>query len=264
MNQQHRQKEIIRLLSERSPRRVSELACNLQVSLATLRRDLKALRATGLIERGHGWVTRCAPIHHQRLCGTGFAQNLQRHLHQKRAIARRAAELCHRGDTIIINGGSTTFNMAEFLPDSPMTILTNSFVLAQTLLGRGHHQVLLPGGMVYLDHHVIVSPFAGDVLRHHHAHTMFMGASGVSALGLLETDPLLVQAERSLMAQTRNLVLLADSSKFSHPGSGLMVCPLDRVDLVITDQGIQPATLRWLKSQCAEVMVVDADRELRP
>lgn len=240
---------------------VHELQGSLKASPATLRRDLKLLASDRLVKWHYGTVERMEQPVQALLKGRSFFQNAGLRARQKRAIARRAVELCHEGDTIIINGGSTTFGMAEFLVDRRMTVLTNSFLLAQQLLMHSQNDVLLPGGMVYREQNVIASPFASDVIRNHYASKMFMGACGVSHLGLLEADPLLVQAELKLMDQAHSLVLLVDSSKFSSPGVGLMVCPLKRISLLITDRGIHPEALRHLRAEGLEVMVVDADRE---
>ena len=107
-------------------------------------------------------------------------------------------------------------------------------------------EVILPGGSVYREQNVIVSPFEDDVTRHHYASTMFMSAHGLSALGLMESDPLLVQAERRLIQQAERLVVLADHSKFERR-SGLVLCGLERVHCLITDAGAPDAAVQWLE-----------------
>ena len=179
---------------------------------------------------------------------------------EKRAIARRAASLCAPGDTVIINGGTTTFLMAEYLPPRGLRVLTNSFLLAERLLSGSEHEVILPGGSVYREQNVIVSPFENDVAQHHYASTMFMSAHGLSALGLMESDPLLVQAERRLIQQAEKLVVLADHTKFERR-SGLVLCGLDRVSCLITDSGAPDAVVQWLEQQGLQVVVVEPDSE---
>lgn len=212
-----------------------------------------------LLKRTHGGAQVLDDDEPQALLGASFQHNALLHRQRKRAIARRAAQLCRPGDTIIINGGSTTFHMSEFLADARLTILTNSFLMAHELLLNSRNEVLVPGGMIYREQNVIASPFGSDVIEHHYASKMFMGACGVSLLGLLESDPLLVQAELRLMAQAEQLVLLVDSSKFERNGAGLIVCPLSRVSTVITDNGVHPSTVQMLRQRNIDVMVVDAD-----
>ena len=74
----------------------------------------------------------------------------------KRAIARKAVELCEDGESIIINGGTTTFQMVEFLRDRRLKILTNSFPLAELLIHESKNRVALPGGAVYREQNLIV------------------------------------------------------------------------------------------------------------
>jgi DeoR/GlpR family transcriptional regulator of sugar metabolism len=87
-----------------------------------------------------------------------FQNNIQCYAERKRAIARHAAGMCTDGETIIINGGTTTFMMAEFLADRHLKILTNSFLMAERLLVSSENEIILPGGKVYREQNVILSP----------------------------------------------------------------------------------------------------------
>jgi DeoR family ulaG and ulaABCDEF operon transcriptional repressor len=87
---------------------------------------------------------------------------------------------------------------------------------------------------------------------------MFIGAAGVSAAGLLQTDVILLKAERRLMARTRAVILLVDSSKFA-PSRGQAVCTLDKIDTVITDDGITSAHADMIRRAGATLIAVSAD-----
>ena len=91
--------------------------------------------------------------------------------------------------------------------------------------------------------------------RHFYARRMFMGAHGLGPLGLMEGDPLLIQAEEKLIGQADELVVLADSSKFENRSS-LVLCPLDRIDVVITDEGITDRAASMLEA--AEIRLIVA------
>lgn len=253
-----RHKRLLRLLDEHGEASTAELMQWLPASAATVRRDLAWLAARGQLQRMRGGARPLRRAEGKPLLSPAFSEALMRQTAQKRAIARHAAALCETGETVIINGGSTTFLMAEFLADRQLRILTNSFLLAERLLHTSENQIILPGGSIYREQNVIVSPFEADVARHHYASKMFMGVHAITALGLMEADPLLVQAERRLINQAEQLVVLVDSSKFSRR-AGLVLCGLDRVSCVITDTAAPEAAVRHLEHLGVRVLRVEPD-----
>ena len=257
-----RHKRILKLLDEHGQASTGQLMDWLAASAATVRRDLAWLAARQQITRQRGGARRLQRPAVGGLRSQAFQDNLCRQAAQKRAIARHAAGLCEPGETVIINGGTTTFMMAEFLVAAQLRILTNSFLLAERLLNTSDNQIILPGGSIYREQNVILSPFENDVAQHHYAAKMFMGVHGLSALGLMEVDPLLVQAERRLIAQAEQLVVLVDSSKFARR-AGLVLCGLDRVACVITDTGAPDAVVQHLERQGVRVVAVAPDHEER-
>jgi DeoR family ulaG and ulaABCDEF operon transcriptional repressor len=166
--------------------------------------------------------------------------------------------MCTDGETIIINGGTTTFMMAEFLADKHLKILTNSFLMAERLLVSSENEIIVPGGKVYREQNVILSPFDNDITQHHYAGKMFMSVYGLSLLGLMEADPLLIQAEKRLISQAEELIVLADSSKFARK-AGLILCGLDRVSTVITDTGASDKAVQTLEQYGVKVVTVEPD-----
>lgn len=90
--------------------------------------------------------------------------------------------------------------------------------------------------------------------RHFYAKRMFMGAHGLGPIGLMESDPLLIQAEEKLIGQADELVVLVDSSKFENRSS-LVLCPLNRIDIVITDEGITDRAASMLEAADIRVIV---------
>ena len=121
------------------------------------------------------------------------------------------------------------------------------------------NMVILAGGTVYRELNIVISPFENDGSRNFYARRMFMGAQGICSLGLMETDPLLVQAEQKLINQADELVVLVDSSKFSSRSS-LILCGLDRVSKVITDDGIDEESRAMLDEAGIPVEVVETGR----
>ena len=125
----------------------------------------------------------------------------------------KPSSLCSDGEPIIINGGTTTFQMVHFLADRRMQVFTNSFPIAEHLLKHSKNTVMLPGGTIYREQNIILSPFDNDVTRNFYARRMFMGAQGLGPLGAHGEDPLLIQAEQKLIDQADELVVLVDSQQ---------------------------------------------------
>lgn len=253
---------IIELIGKNRVVTVHELTDVLEASEATVRRDLSSLAQMGKIKRIHGGAEALddtafpALPKRESLKGDTFLATKARNVQQKRLIARRAVELCNDGESIIINGGSSTYMMAEYLIHRKLNILTNSFALALELAERSDNRISLPGGELYRKQSLILSAFENDALAHYHGSRMFMGTPGLGDFGVMESDPLLVRSEQKLMHQADQLVILADSSKFGQR-SNFILCGLDRVDVLITDRGADEAHLKLFRENNIEIIIAD-------
>jgi len=150
--------------------------------------------------------------------------------------------------------------MVHHLANRRMTIFTNSFPIAEHLLKHSKNTVMLSGGTIYREQNIILSPFENDVTRNFYAKRMFMGAQGLGPLGLMEGDPLLIQAEQKLIDQADELVVLIDSSKFRQRSS-LILCRLSRITTVITDAGIEDRDAKMLEDAGVALIVAKSARQ---
>jgi len=252
MHESERHRLILSVLNERLMATVRELVELTESSEATVRRDIGALDRQQKLRRMRGGAEALEP---QALAGRGFALDKGVNLGRKRAIARRAVEMCADGESIIINGGTTTLQMVHYLAGRNLQILTNSFPIAAHLLQHSRNTVILPGGTVHRDQNIILSPFANDGSRHFSARRMFMGAQGVGPQGITEADPTLIQAEEKLIGQAEELVVLVDSSKFLRQAS-LVLCGLDRVATIITDDAVSAEARALVEGAGVNLVVV--------
>ena len=257
MHEKERHRIILSAVQDRPVVTVAELVTLTDSSEATIRRDIASLHVQKKLRRVRGGAESITPPQFVGLAGRPFSVNEALHGHQKRAIARAAVELCEDGDPIIINGGTTTFQMVHPLASKRMQIFTNSFPIAEHLLKHSKNTIILSGGVIYREQNIILSPFDNDVTRNFYAKRMFMGAQGLGPLGLMEADPLLIQAEQKLIGQADELVVLADSSKFSSRSS-LILCPLERVATVVTDEGIPDHAAQMLEQAGIRLIVAAA------
>ena len=254
MHEKERHRIILSAVEDRPVVTVGDLCDLTGVSEATIRRDIATLHMQKKLRRVRGGAEAITPPQFVGLAGRTFAVNETMRSAEKQAIARAAVDLCEDGESIIINGGTTTFQMVHPLASRRLQVFTNSFPIAEHLLKHSKNTITLSGGTIYREQNIILSPFDNDVTRNFYAKRMFMGAQGVGPLGLMEADPLLIQAEQKLIGQADELVVLVDSSKFDQRSS-LVLCPLSRVTTVITDDGISDKAAAMLDAADVNLIV---------
>ena len=257
MHEKERHRIILSAVQDRPVVTVLDV-CNLTgASEATVRRDIATLHMQKKLRRVRGGAEAITPPQFVGLAGRTFAVNETMRIKEKQAIARAAVDLCEDGDSIIINGGTTTFQMVHPLASRRMQVFTNSFPIAEHLLKHSKNTIMLSGGTIYREQNIILSPFDNDVTRNFYAKRMFMGVQGLGPLGLMEADPLLIQAEQKLIGQADELVVLADSSKFENRSS-LVLCPLARITTVITDGMVSDKAASMLEAAEVNLIVVQS------
>jgi len=255
MHEKDRHRVILSAVQDRSLVTVVDLCALTGASEATVRRDINTLDGQKRLRRVRGGAEALTTAPFVGLAGRPFSINETMNIAEKQAIAAAAVELCEDGEPVIINGGTTTFQMVHPLASRQMQVFTNSFPIAEHLLKNTRNTVLLSGGIIYREQNIILSPFENDVTRNFYAKRMFMGAQGIGPLGLMEQDPLLIQAEQKLIGQAEELIVLVDSTKFANRSS-LILCPLERIDTIITDDGIDDRTAAMLETADVTLIVV--------
>ena len=259
MHAAQRDAEIIRLLQSQGFISFKQLCQRLEASSATIRRDLERLDSDGVIERVRGGARLMGGVPRvsgERLVGAPFELNKTINAHAKAVIGRAAAGLCMRGEAIIIDGGTTTFQMCSHLEGLDLQVLTNSLHIVGELLPQPGSRVSVPGGAIFREQNIILSPFDDDGINRYHASKLFMGAAAISPRGLMQTDVVLIQAEQKLMNKADQLIVLADSSKF-RTSATFLVCGLEEIDIVITDPGVRDSDIAVLKAHDIEVIVAE-------
>ena len=252
MHAEDRERTILAMIEKRGFVSFRELDRQLIASPATVRRDLERLAVAGRIVRVHGGAKTPDAVA-SGLTGVPFHENIKMHTDAKAAIGKAAAALCKAGESIIIDGGSTTLQMCPHLDGLELQVVTNSLHIVSALMPQTKTRVYVPAGALFREQSILLSPFDDDGSSHYQASKMFIGAAGVGPGGLMQTDVILLQAERRLIARAASVVLMVDSSKFRVRG-GQSVCELKSIGTIITDEDISEREARMVKRAGIELI----------
>ncbi len=259
MHANQREHQILRLIEQRGFLSFQELDATMDASPATLRRDLERLAREGLIERIRGGAKQIGkkPVSvgaKQGLSGVPFHENATKNTARKQSIGRAAAALCVANEGVMIDGGSTTLQMCPYLDGLSLQVLTNSLHIVSALLPQIATRILVLGGSVFREQNIILSAAGEETMPQFHAPKLFMGAAAVGAQGVMQADVILVAAERRLIDRADEIIILVDSSKFLG-SSGNVVCPLEEVDTIITDDGIGDKHVQMIEAAGVKLVV---------
>jgi DeoR family transcriptional regulator, fructose operon transcriptional repressor len=207
-----------------------QLVDQLGVSESTIRRDLEALETQGITRRIHGGVL---------FVGSGakvmqFESRDPAHWELKGAIAQRAASLIEDGDTILLDGGSTTYEVARLLVGRPLHVVTNSLPVANLFASDATSDLVLIGGNVCTRTGVVRGPYADLMLSQVRVRKTVLSTAAVSEEGFFNNNLLLIETERAMMRAGKEVIVVADSTKFGNQSLG-HVCSLGTVDHVVVD-----------------------------
>jgi DeoR/GlpR family transcriptional regulator of sugar metabolism len=238
--------EILRIVRSSGIVSVEALASGLGVSPSTIRRDLQALGASGALRRVHGGAGSIADPHADldADADSPFAQVATVAQADKERVARCAAALVEDGDVLLIDIGTTTARLAAHLRRRRVTVITSSLAVVDALRDADCVELLVLGGILRRNYLSFVGGLTEHALREVRAHRLFLGTSGVRTDGTVMDSTLVeVPVKQAMIAAAEQTVLLADRAKF--PGTGLApVCGPDAVDVLVTNDGADPDTLR--------------------
>lgn len=242
----------LRQLDERGEVNVATLSLALEVSEMTIRRDLEALERQGLLRRVHGGAISVVSRGYE----PPYGLRARRGVEAKARIARMAASLVGEGEALVIDVGTTALELARALSDrAGLTILTPSFRAAEALALNPDLRVILTGGILRAGELSQVGDLAERAFSDLHCDVAYLGAGGVDAsVGVTEFNLDDARVKRAAVASARRCVVLADASKLDRIAVA-KVCPIDRVDVLITDEDAPEELLAQLRERDVEVLV---------
>ena len=233
---------------------IAELATLFGTSAMTIRRDLVSLEHQGLARRVRGGAISAV----SRSFEPPILQRSLECAQAKHAIGVAAAALVGENETVIVDVGTTTYQMARALRDDlTLTVVTSSLLIATELTTKPAVRCLVTGGVVRHGEMSLIGPRAQAAFGDLHCDAVFLGIAGLSgAAGLSEYNLDDAAVKRAAIASARRVILLADQSKLGHVAL-VTFAPLAAVDLLVTDAPADHPVVRDAVDRGVEVLHVD-------
>ena len=250
---EERREQILELLKENSKLLGSELCTYFDVSPATIRNDLRDLEAAGKLKRTHGGAIPVGKA--------SFELNSQQkeiaHQIEKQRIAQMAASLIEDGDTIALDTGTTTLELAKLIINKQdLSIVTNDIMIASYLEKNSDANVVLIGGMLRKGFHCTVGPAAQAQLSEYYVDKAFMAANAVSLEKGFTTPGIdLAETKKTMMSIASQVIFLLDSSKFGRI-TFIRFAGLKDADKIVTDEGVGKAVIAQIEAENKNIEVL--------
>jgi DeoR family transcriptional regulator, fructose operon transcriptional repressor len=249
-----RRRRLLELISRRGFATLDELTKSLGVSESTVRRDLEALDLAGSVKRTHGGAVYSGEVRTM----PAFEDRTQTAAVEKRAIGKAAAALIEDGDTVLLDGGTTTYEVARALLGRRIQVVTNSLPIAQLLASSQQTDLILIGGYVYPRTGVALGPLAIATMQGIRVGRAILGAGGIVADGVYNSNLLLVETERQMMACGQEVLIVADHTKFGRLALARL-CGLDQINQLVTDPGLADEYRTILKAAGVTPQIASLD-----
>ncbi len=246
-----RRQQIIDALSESGYMTVEVLSQRLGVSSVTIRSDLTALEESGLLVRTHGGAMRTEKKSVTRLLSTTMSEYEK----QKKAIARRASFFLSNGSTIILDSGSTTIHLLNYVSGKDLTVVTNSIPAVERLKDDESVDVFVIGGSLKRSYMGTIGPLANNAMSLLNADVYFMGAANFDRDGITATNLMETELKRTMIKAADKVVFMADSSKFGRKAFASL-CSWEDIDAFVTDS-IDDDFRSFLEERGIEVLIAD-------
>lgn len=230
-----RQKRIIQLLMKNNSMSVRQLCDLLEASEATIRRDLTLLEQESKLARTHGGASINDSI--QLMYEESFNQKELIASNEKRRIAKRAFEMIQPNDSILLDAGTTTLEVARFIGNSDLhiTVVTNATTISTVISNNKHVELYVIGGKVRLNTLATVGAFGVEMLKRFNVQKAFVGVNGITIEnGLTTPDFEEAEIKRTMLNIANQRIIVADSSKFQKVAT-CQIAPISMVDRIITD-----------------------------
>lgn len=253
---EQRRAELLKTIRTKRFASLAELVELLGVSESTVRRDLETIEERGEAKRIHGGVLYTGdspglPHFDEQTSATSI---------QKSLIARAAIKLIDEKDSVFLDGGSTTFEVARLLTGRMLHVVTNSLPVANLLAPHQESDLIMIGGNVCARSGVVRGPLADELIQSLRVRKTILSVAGICEEGFFNNNLLVVETEKAMMKIADEVIIVADSSKMGHR-SLTNLCKLNEVTYLVTDQDITPEWQEKLTNAGIKLVVADPETE---
>ncbi len=247
-----RRGKILDLINSEGQVAVNELSRKYNVSEVTIRNDLSHLEKKGLLikTRGGGLRTQRVGIDQQ------LNEKAKINSREKAAIGKKAAELINNNDTIILDSGTTTVEIAKNLNSvNNLTVITNALNIASQLI-RDEIKVILLGGILRTSSPSLIGPLGEHNIKNFYCDKCFLGVDGIdSQSGIFTPNFEEANLNRMMIEVSKEVIIVTDSSKFKRK-SFAHIAPISKVNMIITDSKIPEDEFKNLQNKGIKVILV--------
>lgn len=247
-----RHERILNKLNESGKVSVQQLSSELSVSEVTIRKDLRMLEDKNLLFRTHGGATKTNPYTRDR----HVEEKAKVQAREKEAIAKESVKLIGENDSIILASGTTILAIArEINPDKRLNIITSALNVSLELSSREHVEITQLGGQLRPSSNSVVGDYAIQFLENITCGLLFLGVDGIDMeFGLSTTNLMEATLNQRFIDVAQYIVVVADSSKFGKRGFS-RICKLNRVQHIVTDDGVSPEIVNRLEEMGVRVTI---------
>jgi DeoR/GlpR family transcriptional regulator of sugar metabolism len=251
-----RREKILELIREDGHAKVMDLSRIFKVTEVTIRQDLERIEKEGLIVREHGGAYLKDIDSNVR----NFSLQNQENIAEKIAIARKAVEFITDGDTIILDSGSTTTEIAKLLSNyRNLTVITNALNIALILGAQMGINVIVTGGEFKAPTLSLTGQKAADFFQSLHVDKLFLATAGIALKsGLTYPGISDICVKRAMIESANEIYLVADSTKVGK-SSFASLGALSLINYLITDSKIKNEDIKWLKNYDVQFVIAEAD-----
>lgn len=236
MTQGKRHQKILHYLESHSELLVEDACTLFEASPATIRRDFNDLTEKGFVQKTWGGIIKLASSDQNNMLPLSYRKG--QFVIEKKRIAEKASSLIQDGNSIMIDGGSTTFQMSPLIANMKIRIITNSILVAYEIdkhrKTKQGAEVFLTGGILYPESGLLVGPQVNQNLRNYSVDIAFLSCGGFDELGPTNSNQLVVDNEQTMISQSKKHILMADSNK-AESRNMCLICGWEQINIFITD-----------------------------
>jgi len=252
---EERRHRVLEIVKGRGFVALTDLKSAVQASDSTLRRDLDYWDERGVLKRTHGGAMFTGEL----LVMPALEDRAGSATAEKEQIAQAAVARIRDGDAILLDGGTTTLEVAKLLVGRSLQIVTNSLPIANLFGSRREVDLVLLGGYVYPKTGVMLGPLTIRMMEDVHVHQAILSVGGITAKGLFNSNLLLVETERRMMRCADEVVVVADHTKIGRQALAFL-CELAAIDTLIVDATSSPEQHRIIEDGGARLIVAGERR----